>query len=97
MKCKHMNSCAFIVNSGHGTPFTSKMTKLKYCEGIHDGCARYNAYQVMDADLVPDDLWPNLEIKTLEMIERRLSETSKPHRNGGVDFDRYLPVTEANE
>jgi hypothetical protein len=52
------------------------MTKLKYCERVQDGCARFNAYQTMDADLVPDDLWPNLEIRTLELIERRLNENT---------------------
>jgi hypothetical protein len=31
----------------------------------------------LDADLVPDDLWPNVEIKTLEIIERKINETHK--------------------
>jgi hypothetical protein len=78
MKCKYLHECAFIAYGSHTTPFTAKMTKLKYCELVQDGCARYNAYQGMDADKVPDDLWPNLEIKTLEMIERRINESHKP-------------------
>jgi hypothetical protein len=60
------------------TPFTAKMTKLKYCELGQDGCARYNAYQSMEVDKVPDDLWPNLEIKTLETIERRINDSHRP-------------------
>lgn len=97
MKCKYLDTCAYILHGCHGIPFTSKMTRLKYCEGIHDGCALYNAYQIMDADLVPSDLWPNLEIRTLEVIERRLNETSKPRRAGDIHFDRSLPLNEANE
>jgi len=68
--CKYLNSCSFIVYGDHVAPFTSKMTRLNYCELIQDGCARYKAYQGMDAGQVPDDLRPNLEIKTLELIER---------------------------
>jgi len=73
MQCKYMNLCSFIVYGNHAAPFTSKMTRLKYCELVQDGCARYHAYQAMDADIVPDDLWPNLEIKTLGLIEKRLN------------------------
>jgi hypothetical protein len=78
MKCKYLHKCAFITYGTHLTPFTAKMTKLKYCELGQDGCARYNAYQSMEVDKVPDDLWPNLEIKTLEAIERRINESHKP-------------------
>jgi hypothetical protein len=78
MICKYANTCAFIAYGSHVAPFTAKMTKLKYCEQVQEGCARYNAYLVMDADLVPDDLWPNLEIKTLEMLERRFNESHGP-------------------
>jgi hypothetical protein len=77
-RCKYLNSCSFIVYGSHAAPFTTKMTRFKYCERLQDGCARYKAYQVMDAELVPHDLWPTLEIKTLDLIERRLSET-QPH------------------
>jgi len=80
MICKYTKTCAFIAYGSHVAPFTAKMTKLKYCERFQEGCARYNAYQFLDADLVPDDLWPNLEIKTLEMIERRINEAHKPQR-----------------
>ena len=87
MNCKYSNECAFIANGCHMTPFTAKMTKLKYCDRVQDGCARYNAYLVMDADLVPDDLWPNLEIKTLEMIERRINESHKPQPATSAEMD----------
>ena len=87
MKCKYLNTCSFILYGSHVAPFTSKMTRIKYCERVQDGCARYNAYQVMDAELVPEDLWPNLEIKTLELIERRLNETGNPQRPGAVESD----------
>jgi hypothetical protein len=78
MKCKYLHECAFITYGTHMTPFTAKMTKLKYCELGQDGCARYNAYQSMEVDKVPDDLWPNLEIKTLETIERSINESHRP-------------------
>jgi len=87
MNCKYLNICAFIVFGGHVAPFTAKMTKLKYCERVQDGCARYNAYQYMDENMVPDDLWPNLEIKTLEMIERRFNESYKPQPIINVETD----------
>jgi hypothetical protein len=86
MNCKYLNTCAFIEYGSQLAPFTAKMTKIKYCERIQQGCARYNAYQVLDADLVPDDLWPNVEIKTLELIERKINETHKPlHKTGRKD------------
>jgi len=75
MDCKYMNICTFIEYGNQIAPFTAKMTKIKYCERIQHGCARFNAYQILDADLVPDDLWPNVEIKTLEIIERKINET----------------------
>ena len=87
MNCKYLNECAFITYGSHMTPFTAKMTKLKYCELGQDGCARYNAYQSMDAEMVPDDLWPNLEIKTLEMIEKRINESHKPQRVSVAETD----------
>jgi len=87
MKCKYLDTCSFIIYGSHEAPFTSKMTRLKFCERAQDGCARYNAYQVMDEDLVPKDLWPNLEIKTLAMIEKRLYENGNPQPVGSVEID----------
>ena len=87
MKCEYLDYCTFILSRTLAAPFTSKMTRMKYCELIQDGCARFNAYQVMDADLVPHDLWPNLEIKTLEQIERRLTSTVHPDRIGILETD----------
>jgi hypothetical protein len=72
MNCKHMSICTFVEYLSHLAPFTMKITKIIYCERSQLGCARYNAYQIMDADLVPDDLWPNAEIKTLKIIERKI-------------------------
>jgi len=86
MNCKYLNTCTFIEYGSQIAPFTAKMTKIKYCERIQHGCARYNAYQILDADLVPDDLWPNVEIKTLEIIERKINETHKHlHKTGRED------------
>jgi hypothetical protein len=87
MKCKYLNECAFIIYGSHLTPFTAKMTRLKYCDLGHEGCARYNAYQSMDVELVPDDLWPNLEIKTLGMIERKINESYKPQQVSVAETD----------
>jgi hypothetical protein len=81
-----MSICTFVEYGSQFAPFTAKMTKIKYCELSQLGCARFNAYQVMDADLVPDDLWPNAEIKTLELIERKIKESHQPlHNSRGVD------------
>ena len=85
--CKYLNACSFIVYGDHVSPFTSKMTILKYCELVLDGCARYKAYQVMDAGQVPDDIRPNLEIKTLELIERNLNAAATPGRAGTLRAD----------
>jgi hypothetical protein len=87
MKCKFSDECSFITYGSHLTPFTAKMTRLKYCDLVQDGCARYNAYLVMNADQVPDDLWPNLEIRTLEMIERRINEAHRPQPAGAAETD----------
>ena len=85
--CKYLNACSFIVYGDHVSPFTSKMTILKYYELVLDGCARYKAYQVMDAGQVPDDIRPNLEIKTLELIERNLNAAATPGRAGTLRAD----------
>ncbi len=77
MICKYLNTCLFIVNGSISAPFTEKMTRIKYCERSQRGCARYNAYNVLDADLVPDELWPNEEIKTLGSMEIKIRETHK--------------------
>jgi len=87
MKCEFLDSCSFILSRTLAAPFTSKMTRLKYCELAQDGCARFNAYQIMDADMVPHDLWPNLEIKTLEQIEKRLTATAHSNRIADVECD----------
>jgi hypothetical protein len=76
-----MSICTFVEYGSQVAPFTTKMAKIKYCEHSQLGCARYNAYQIMDADLVPDDLWPNAEIKTLEIIERKIQESHQPPHN----------------
>ena len=86
MNCKHMSKCTFVEYGRQFAPFTAKMTKIKYCERNQLGCARYNAYQILDADLVPDDLWPNLEIKTLELIERKITE-SHPSLHNSCEED----------
>ena len=71
----------------YAVPFTAKMTRIKYCDLSQYGCARYNAYQVLDADLVPDGLWPNEEIETLGRLERKIKETHKKlqDNDGGDD------------
>jgi len=81
MYCKYMSKCTFVDYGSQFASFTAKMTRIKYCESNQMGCARYNAYQVLDPDLVPDDLWPNLEIKTLDLIERKIAESHPPLRN----------------
>ena len=87
MYCKYIKSCAFIEAGRHAVPFTAKMTKLKYCELVQHGCARYNAYQVLDADLVPDGLWPNAEIETLGRLETRMKETCTVSRKNDEEDD----------
>ena len=77
MLCKYIETCAFIECGRTAVPFTAKMTRIKYCELLQHDCARYNAYQFLDADLVPDGLWPNEEIETLGRLERKLKETHK--------------------
>lgn len=86
MICKYIRTCAFIECGSYVSPFTAKMTRIKYCDLIQHGCARYNAYQVLDADLVPDGLWPNEEIETLGRLERKIKEThTKIRKNNGED------------
>ncbi len=84
MICEYLQTCAFIENGSHATPFTTKMTRIKYCERSKRGCARYNAYKIVDADLVPDDLLPNEEIKILEGMEKKIKETHILLRNNGA-------------
>lgn len=81
MICNYLNICRFIERGSLTAPFTVKMTRIKYCELSQGCCARFNAYSVLDADLVPDDLWPNEEIKTLEFMERKINETHKLLKN----------------
>ncbi len=81
MICEYLRMCTFIENGALAAPFTTNMTKIKYCERSKRGCARYNAYKVLDADLVPDDLWPNEEIKVLEGMEKMIKETHVLLRN----------------
>ena len=84
MICKYLNTCRFIEYRSYVAPFTAKMTRIKYCELIQHGCALYNAYQVLDADLIPDGLWPNEEIETLGRLESTINDThKKPRKNGG--------------
>jgi hypothetical protein len=87
MNCKHIKTCSFIENGSYTAPFTAKMTRLKYCELIQHGCARYYAYQVLDADMVPDGLWPNEEIETLGRLERKIKETHKEQSKNNGEND----------
>lgn len=77
MLCKYIETCAFIECGRTAVPFTAKMTRIKYCELLQHDCARYNAYQFLHADLVPDGLWPSEEIETLGRLERKIKETHK--------------------
>jgi len=85
MNCKYINICVFIEQGGRTVPFTAKMTRIKYCELIQSGCARYIAYGILDADLVPDDLWPNEEIKILESMERKINDTHRLLRENSCE------------
>ena len=85
MICKYMEICAFIFHGSNQAPFTAKMTRIKYCERSQRSCARYTAYGILDADLVPDELWPNEEIKILESMERKINETHKLQRKNSGD------------
>jgi hypothetical protein len=86
MICKFIKTCAFIEYGSRTDPFTAKMTRIKYCELIQHGCARFNAYQVLDADLVPNGLWPNEEIETLGRLERKIKEAhNQLHKIDGED------------
>ncbi len=84
MSCEYLKRCAFIENGALAVPFTTNMTKIKYCERSQRACARYNAYRILDAELVPDDLWPNEEIKILEGMERKIKETHILLRGSGA-------------
>ena len=75
MLCKYIETCAFIECGKNAVPFTAKMTRIKYCEQLQHDCARYNAYQFLDVELVPEGLWPNEEIETLGRLEKKLKET----------------------
>ena len=77
LKCEQINSCSLIQNMSNIVPFTINMVKLKYCEFNKNRCARYELLQVYELDEIPVDLWPNDEIKALELLELKLNETHK--------------------
>ncbi len=81
--CNYLAICSFIEQASHSTPFTEKMTRIKFCELSQLGCARHNAYSVLGADMVPDDMWPNEEIKTLEAMEIKIKETHRLLQKSG--------------
>ncbi len=77
MICNYLEICSFIEHASRSAPFTEKMTRIKYCELSQLGCARHNAYNVLGVDMVPDDMLPNEEIKTLEAMEIKIKETHR--------------------
>ncbi len=77
MICSYLEICSFIEHASRSTPFTEKMTRIKYCELSQLECALHNAYRVLGADMVPADMWPNEEIRTLEAMEIKIKETHR--------------------
>ena len=69
MPCEHSNICYIIKHMSNVVPFTINMIKAKYCELNKNKCARYKLLQVFEVGKIPDDLWPNDDMKAMELLE----------------------------
>ena len=81
MMCEHIDTCSIIRHMNNIVPFTTNMTKIKYCEFNKIKCARYRLSQFLGIEIIPGNLWPGDDIKALELSELKLNKTRPANRS----------------
>ena len=70
--CEKINKCPFFQDRMSNMPGTAALYKKRFCQGNNSDCARY---RVVQAGLpMPDDLFPNMLDKALDIIKASTSK-----------------------
>jgi len=77
MRCALFETCSFIRHMGDAVPHIMSLMTIRFCEHDKDKCVRYGLSQKIGLEEIPDNLWPNDDMKAKKILDSKLNGTNK--------------------
>lgn len=67
--CERIGACPFFADQlGNMMPQLVTLMKREYCHGEWPDCARLHVFKALGRDAVPEDLYPNQQLRARDLI-----------------------------